>query len=268
MNASRVQDQVIVVTGASKGIGLATARALAARGARVALLARGEAALQEALAGFDPDRALALAVDVSDRAALAGAFAAVVARWGRLDGLVNNVGFQFARRIEQMPEDEVRKLVDLNFLSAVFACQLAIAPLRAAGGGRIVNLSSASVRHDNEFAHMALYSAAKAALDQFTRELRGEVKRDGIMVTLFSPGAVATGSVANFDPAALPEAMAAWLEKGPQFDGAVQPDVVGEAIANCFELPPGVAIEFIELRPNVPTPKLLESDWKPEQVAG
>ncbi|MGH8445282.1 MAG: SDR family oxidoreductase [Solimonas sp.] len=268
MNASHVQDQVIIVTGASKGIGLSTARTLAARGARVALLARGEAALQEALAGFDPARAIALPVDVSDRAALEHAFDAVTAKWGRLDGIVNNVGFQFARRIELMPEAEVRKLVELNFISAVFACQLAIPRLRAAGGGRIVNLSSASVRHDNEFAHLALYSAAKAALDHFTTELRGEVKRDGIMVTLFSPGAVATGSIANFDPAALPDAMAAWLEKGATFDGATQADVVGEAIANCFELPPGVAIEFMELRPNIPTPKLLESDWKPDQVAG
>src|SRR3546814_14060930 len=66
-------------------------------------------------------------------------------------------------------------------------------------------------------------------------------------------------SIANFDPAVLPGAMGAWLEKGATFDGAVQPDVMGEALAGCFEYPPGVAVEFSEVRPNVPTPKLLES---------
>src|SRR3546814_19933705 len=93
---------------------------------------------------------------------------------------------------------------------------------------------------------MALYSSSKAALDHFTAELRGEVKRDNIMVTLFSPGAVATGSIANFDPAVLPGAMGAWLEKGATFDGAVQQDVKGEARAGCFECPPCVPVQFIE----------------------
>lgn len=262
MSAWQVRDQVIVVAGASKGIGLAAAQVLLQRGARVALLARDRTRLDEAVAALRSDRALGIAVDVCDKAAVEQAFAAVSARWGRLDGLVNNVGFQFARRLEIMPEAEVRKLLELNFLSAVFTCQSAIPRLRAAGGGRIVNVSSASVRNDNEFSHLGMYSAAKAALEHFSRELRHEVKRDGIMVTVFSPGAVATGSVANFDPAALGEAMQDWLGKGPKFDGAAQAETIGTAIAGCFELPPGVAVEFIEVRPNMPTPKMLESDWK------
>lgn len=257
---SRVKDKVVVVTGASKGIGFATAQVLASRGAKVALLARGEAGLKEAAAQLPAGQVFTAAVDVCDKAGMEKALDAVIAKWGRIDGIINNAGFQFARRIELMPEAEVRKLVDLNFLSVVFACQLAIPRLRAAGGGRIVNISSATVRHDNEFAHLAMYSASKAATDKFTQELREETKKDGIMVTLFSPGAVATGSIANFDPAALPEAMGAWLEKGPKFDGMTTADVVGEAIANCFEFPAGVAVEFMEVRPQMPTPKLLESD--------
>src|SRR3546814_12260164 len=89
------------------------------------MFARGEAALRDATASVDATRVMPIAVDVSDRAALETAFDAVVAKWGRIDGLVNNVGFQFARRIEQSPEAEMRKLVDHNFFSAVFACQLA-----------------------------------------------------------------------------------------------------------------------------------------------
>ncbi len=262
MKAWYVAGRVIAVAGASRGIGLAAARSLLARGARVALLARDRARLEATVAGLDSERALGIAADVCDKAAVSAALARAVASWGRLDGLVNNVGFQFARRLEVMPEAEVRKLIELNFVSAIFACQAAIPHLRAAGGGRIVNVSSASVRHADEFAHLGLYSASKAALERFSCELRHELKADRIMVTVFSSGAVATGSVANFDPQALREAMQDWLTRGPMFDGALQPEIVGEAIANCFEFPPGAALEFAELRPNVPTAKMLESDWQ------
>jgi NAD(P)-dependent dehydrogenase (short-subunit alcohol dehydrogenase family) len=156
----------------------------------------------------------------------------------------------------------VRRLIDLNFISAVFSCQAAIPHLRAAGGGRIVNVSSSTVRHQDEFSHVGLYSASKAALEHFSRELRQELRNDRIAVTVFSSGATATGSVANFDPVALQEAMADWLTKGAMFDGALQPQTVGEVLAACFEFPPGAAAEFVEVRPNVPTPKMLESDWQ------
>lgn len=262
MQASYLKDQVIVVTGASRGIGLATATSLVRRGAKVALVARRRAPLEAAVAALGAERALAVAADVCDRAGIAAAFDRVVQHWGRIDGLISNVGFQFARRLELMPEHEVRQLIDLNFLSAVFACQAAIPHLRAAGGGRIVNISSSTVRHENEFSHLGMYSACKAALEHFSRELRHELKGDAITVSIFSPGAAATGSVANFDPQALQEAMADWLTKGPKFDGALQPETVGEAIAACFEFPRGAAPEFVEVRPSVPTPKMLESDWK------
>ncbi|MBS0378181.1 MAG: SDR family oxidoreductase [Proteobacteria bacterium] len=252
----------MAVTGGSRGLGLAAARALVRRGARVALLARERGPLEAACSALPPGRALAVRADVCDRAAIAVALGEVAAHFGRLDGLVNNVGFQFARRLELMPEDEIRRIIDLNFVGAIFACQAAIPLLRAAGGGRIVNISSSTVRHANEFSHVGLYSACKAALEHFSRELRHELRHERITVTVFSPGAAATGSVANFDPGALQEAMADWLTRGPEFDGALQPDTVGEAIAACFDYPPGAAAEFIEVRPSVPTPKMLESEWK------
>jgi len=258
---SYLKDRVIAVTGASKGLGLAAATSLVARGARVALIARNAAPLEAAVRALGARAALAVVADVRRKADLQKGLAQVMQHWGRLDGLVNNVGFQFARRLELMPEAEVRELLDLNFLSAVFACQVAIPLMRSGGGGRIVNISSSTVRHENEFSHLGMYSASKAALEHFSRELRHELKGDNITVTVFSPGAAATGSVANFDPQALQEAMQDWLTKGPKFDGALQPQVVGEAIAACFELPAGASLEFVELRPCIPTPKMLESDW-------
>src|SRR3546814_18172450 len=107
-----------------------------------------------------------------------------------------------------------------------------------------------------------MYAWSKAALDRFTAELRGEVKRDNIMVTLFSPGAVATGSIANFDPAVLPGAMGAWLEKGATFDGAVQPDGMGEDPAGCFEYPQCVAGDLLAWRPYVPRRMLVGGVWE------
>lgn len=262
MPDSYLKGQVVAVTGGSRGIGLAAATSLVARGARVALLARNPGPLEAAVSALGPEHACAVVADVCSKASLEAAFGEIAQRWGRLDGLVNNVGFQFARRLEVMPEAEVRQLLELNFVSAVFACQVAIPMLRASGGGRIVNISSSTVRHENEFSHLGMYSSSKAALEHFSRELRHELKADNITVTIFSPGAAATGSVANFDPQALQEAMADWLTKGPRFDGALEPKVVGEAIAGCFEFPAGSAVEFIELRPSIPTPKMLESDWK------
>lgn len=262
MKQSFLKDQVVIVTGASKGIGFATAEALLARGAKVAMLARTQKRLDEAVKQLNSDRVIGIAVDCANKSALEKAFDQVEAKWGAIHGLINNVGYQFARRIEIMPESEVRELMDMNFFSAVFGCQLAIPRMRKAGGGRIINLSSATVRHSNEFAHLSIYSAAKAAIDHFTEELREEVMADNIMVTLFSPGAVGTGSVENFDPQALGEAMQAWLEKGPKCDGAIRDvSVVGEAIAHCMDYPPGVTVEIMEVKPRTPTPKMLESDW-------
>ncbi len=258
MGQWRVKDQVIVVTGGSRGIGLGTAQCLARRGAKVALLARDQAVLAAAVEQIGRDVAIGIVADACSPRDLDRALQQVVDRFGRIDGLINNVGYQFARRVELMPEAEIRQLVDSNFLSAVFGCQVVIPHLRRAGGGRIVNISSSSVRHVNEFCHLALYSASKAALEKFSAALRDEVRADNIAITVISSGAVMTGSVANFDPVALGEAMQAWLQKGPMTDGFMAVDPVAEAIAHAFEYPAGVALEFLEVRPNAPVPKMLE----------
>lgn len=264
--AWKVSGQVIVISGASKGIGLGVAQVLLARGARVALLARNNARLQQTVADLKSDNAIGIAVDACSKADMERAMEAVVAKWGRIDGIINNVGFQFARRLEVMPEQEVRNLVELNLISTIFGCQVAIPHLRRAGGGRIINVSSASVRHHNEFAFLGLYSSCKAAVDHLTAELREELRKDNIMVTMFSPGGVMTGSIENFDPEATQEAFAAWLEMGPTFTGATTPEVIGEAMAHCFEYPPGVGVEIMEVKPNLNMPKMLESDMPAPQA--
>jgi NAD(P)-dependent dehydrogenase (short-subunit alcohol dehydrogenase family) len=244
-----------IVTGASRGIGLATVRALAGRGARVAMLARNAEILHRAAGEFGPS-VLPIAVDVGERAPLFAAFDRAVSEFGRLDGVVNNVGASFVSRIEALTEAWVMNQVRANFLGVVYGSQAAIPHLRRTGGGRIVNIGSATVRHPEEFPFLSIYAATKAAAVRFTEELRRELRPDGIGVTLFSPGSTET-TFGDGDPVEAQAAFIRWLEMGPHSDGLLDADTVGSAIADCFALPPGAAFDFVELRPNRPTPKAM-----------
>jgi NAD(P)-dependent dehydrogenase (short-subunit alcohol dehydrogenase family) len=247
MSAS-LTGRVVAVTGAARNIGFETAKALVRRGAAVALLGRDGAALGAAVDLLGP-QASAFAVDITDRDALAAAFRDVEARCGRVDGLVNNAGVSHVRRIEDLRADEVAQQVAVNFVAAVHACQLAIPCLRRQGGGRIVNVSSATVHETMAFAHLSIYSATKAALEHFGRELREEVRGDNIGVTTFVPGNTRTSFGGHWDPQAAGAAYAEWLEFGTYWGGMMEAETVGESIAACFDLPPGCALDFVYLRP-------------------
>jgi NADP-dependent 3-hydroxy acid dehydrogenase YdfG len=240
-----------IVTGASRGIGLAAARALGKRGGRVALFGRDTAAL-EAAAKSIGNGALTVAVDVADRDALIAAIDRSADALGGLDGLVNNAGLSLASSIEALKPAEVTTQVNVNLLAAIYGCQAVIPHFRRRGGGRILNVSSASARHLDEFAYMSIYSATKAALERFTVDLRDEVKADNIGVTVLSPGGTETAFGSGWAPEVAAVAFGEWLRRSPTFDGTMAAETVGEAIANCFELPAGIAFDFVEIRPNKP----------------
>ena len=254
-------DKVIVVTGASKGLGLATVKALLSRGAKVALLARGQKGLDRVINELksadttNNDRILAIATDVSDRAAVFNAFKQIQEHFGRLDGLVNNAGLAKPNKIEDIPEAELTLQVGTNFLGTVYCCQAAIPLLRKTGGGLIVNISSASVRNIHEMAQISIYAATKAAVDNFSLNLREELIRDNIGVTVVSPGASNTEFGFHWDMDKITQAMKAWREKGPWCEGTMDASCVGEAIAHCFTYPPGVTVDFMEVKPHQLTEK-------------
>ena len=248
---SALEGQAYVVTGASRGIGLATAGAMMKRGAKVALFGRDTAALDQAAEAF-PGLGLPIAFDITDRAALVAAIGQAHAAFGRLDGLVNNAGLSLASPIETSPAEDIVTQVNVNFLATVFATQAVIPLLKSQGGGRILMVGSASVRHMDEFAYISIYTATKAAMERFATDLREEVKADNIGVTIFSPGGTETAFGSGWTPEIAAVAFAEWLGRSPTFNGTMDADVVGEAIANCFELPPGTAFDFVELRPNKP----------------
>jgi NAD(P)-dependent dehydrogenase (short-subunit alcohol dehydrogenase family) len=145
--------KVVIVTGGSRNIGLAAAAGLVRRGARVGILGRDGAALAAARERLG-EAATPVAVDVADADALRVAIDRLHRELGRIDGLVNNAGTSYASRIEKLRPADVVAQVAVNFLAPVYACQAVIPHLRAQGGGRIVNVSSATVHEEMAFAHL------------------------------------------------------------------------------------------------------------------
>jgi short-subunit dehydrogenase len=179
--------RVALVTGASSGIGAATARAFAAAGLRVALCARRKDRLERLAADLTArgSEATVHAVDVTDGLAVRTMVDEVAARWGRLDVLVNNAGRGFAAPLEQTTAEELRALMELNVVAALGATQAALPIMRRQGSGQIINVSSVVGRR--AVPYRSAYSATKFALGALSEALRVELTGTGIVVTLVYP---------------------------------------------------------------------------------
>ena len=193
----QLQGKIAIITGAAKGIGAAIAEAFAREGARLALLdleGAGAEALAETLRAGGAD-ALALSADVTRSADISRALDAVLARWGRVDALVNNAGgFAVIRATEEIPEEEWHAIMASN-LTSVFLCSQAVLPImKSQRYGRIVNLASVVAR-GGAVRVTSHYAAAKAGVIGFTRHLALEVGGDGITVNAVAPGTTATERV-------------------------------------------------------------------------
>jgi NAD(P)-dependent dehydrogenase (short-subunit alcohol dehydrogenase family) len=250
MNLELIKDKVIAITGGGAGLGLATAQALVKHGAKVALLGRRQDVLDKAVAELGEAHAKGFVCDVTIKSDITKAFAELHAHFGKLDGLVNNAGIARPDPVEIMSEEDILAQINTNLLGTIFCCQAAIPLLKQNGSGLILNLSSATVRHDNEISHLAVYAATKAAVDRFSKELREEVKGDRICVTVFSPGAVFTEFGLGWDEKKLSAALHDWQKKGKMFDGYMKPEVIGSSIAMCFGYPKGVSVDFMEVKPS------------------
>jgi NAD(P)-dependent dehydrogenase (short-subunit alcohol dehydrogenase family) len=250
-----LKDRVYAVTGASRGIGLSVCHALARRGAKVGMLARSEGELRNQALAIG-DNALAVTANVASKEDAARAIDQVAQHFGGLDGLINNAGVARMAPLLDMAEAEFREMLDLNVLGVLFTVQAAAPHMRKRGGGAIINVSSASARHRDEFPYLAGYAASKAALERMTVEMRDELKHERIGVTLFSPGGTATTVSHGWAPEKFGAAMQQWVRQGESFDGVMMPELVGEAIVRCLEVPPGAAYDLVELRPNAPMPRM------------
>jgi 3-oxoacyl-[acyl-carrier protein] reductase len=192
-----------IVGGASAGMGLEIARALAAEGSSVTMCARGEDRLRESAAGIAG--AIAIAGDVRDQAILQRLVDETVSARGRLDIVVNNAGGPPPGTFESTPDEAWADAFELSLRSAVRLTRLALPHLRASGRGRIVNITSWSVREP--IPNLMLSNAIRPGVVGWAKALAHEVGRDGITVNTVAPGKVATGRMrelweARPDPAA------------------------------------------------------------------
>ena len=182
---------VALVTGAARGIGLATARRFLAEGWRVALLDIEGELLNGAVAGIaDPGNTLALTCDVSDAAGVAAAIDAIGKRFGRLDALVNNAGIAVFTPIMETSDADWSRVMEVN-LTGPFLCTKAAVPvMREQGGGAIVNITSISGLRASTL--RSAYGTSKAGLAHLTKQLAVELAAVGIRVNAVAPGPVET----------------------------------------------------------------------------
>lgn len=225
-----MKDKVVVITGASRGIGAAAAEVFAAAGARVALLARGDCA---ALAGrIGADRALALTCDVSRWDEVAAAHAAVCRHWGRVDAWIGNAGvIEPMARLQDADPAAWGAAIDVNLKGVFHGIRACLPGMKAQGGGTVITVSSGAATSPS--LGWSAYCSGKAGALMLTRALHLEEADSGIRALGLSPGTVATtmqrairasgiGPVAALDPgvhipAEWPARALLWM-CGPQAD--------------------------------------------------
>jgi short-subunit dehydrogenase len=230
MNLRSLNEQVMVITGATSGIGLTTSRMAAANGARVFLIARNEQALRELADEINSSGGEAgyLATDVADENAIREAARKAVEQFGGIDTWVNNAGASVYGRLLDVSTDDMRRVFETNVWGVIYGSRVAADHLRE-NGGAIINVGSEV--SDAPVPLQGIYSASKHAVKGFTDALRIELEADGlpISVTLIKPTAIHTPFTENAKN---------YLPYEPQLPAPVfAPDLVAEAILYCAENP-------------------------------
>jgi 3-oxoacyl-[acyl-carrier protein] reductase len=183
-----------VVTGGSKGMGLAIAECLGAEGASVAIMARGQDALERAaerVRSAGAPEVLVISADMSDGDSIAAGFAAVRETWGTLNVLIHTVGPN-AGAFEDLSDDDWHAAFELGTMSAVRSVRAALPMLRSAAWARIVTLSAHSIQRQSP--RLVAYTASKAALSSVTKNLSKSLGPEGILVNCVCPGTIVTAS--------------------------------------------------------------------------
>ena len=234
--------KVALVTGGSRGIGLAVARALVERGAQVAITATSDATLQAGAAVLKEvggaAAVLSVRADARRSEEVEHAVGAVVEHFGGLDVLVNNAGIGLFRPVTEMTVEEWHRVIDTNLNGVFYACHAALPHLRARGGGWIISISS--LAGVNAFPAAAAYCASKAALNAFSEALMQEVRQDGIRVSYVMPGSVRTDFAST---------------AGQNDEWKLAPEDVAQVVVDLIAHPSRSLPSRVEIRPSQPPRK-------------
>ena len=244
--AETVDGRVAAITGASSGIGEATALALAGAGAAVALAARRAdriEALAKRIEG-DGGRALAHPADITDEREARGFVEATYEHLGRLDILVNNAGLMLLGPVEGADTNEWRRMIEINCLGLLYCTHAALPVMREQGGGHIVNVSSVAGRFANPGS--AVYNMTKWGVNGFSEALRKEALHSGIRVTLVEPGVVATELGGHNTNPMVVEGLQQLRE---QIGDVLAAEDIAEAVLYAVTQPAHVAINEVLVRP-------------------
>jgi NAD(P)-dependent dehydrogenase (short-subunit alcohol dehydrogenase family) len=244
-------DAVVLITGASSGIGRAAAAAFDHAGARVALAARRRERLEADAARMR--NALAVPTDLADAAQAAAMVEKTAAHFGRLDVLINNAGASYVSRSDAIDPAALRRVLDANLVGAVVATGRAVAHMRRSGGGHVINVCSPAGWLGSPL--LAVYAASKAAVAGWTRTLQGEWAGSEIRVSEFVPGLIETGLGAAAEAAPelggrtadlLDDPPRGWLARA--VSKPLAPEVVGEQLVDLVRRPRPVAYSSFAIR--------------------
>lgn len=239
-----IKGKVVVITGASSGLGEATARLLSAEGATVVLGARRVERLQKLVGELTAKggKALALATDVTDHKQVQNLVDAAVQKYGRIDVMINNAGLMPHSPLERLKIDDWNRTIDVNIKGVLYGIAAALPHMKQQKAGHIINVSS--VAGHKVTPNGAVYCATKYAVRALSEGLRGEVKPYNIRTTIISPGAVATelpNSITEPD-------VAAGISKFYK-ETAIPADSFARAVAFAMSQPEDVDINEILFRP-------------------
>ena len=239
--------RVALVTGAGSGIGEAAALALAEAGAAVAVSGRRRERLDDLVRRIEAagGQGLALPGDVSVEPEAAQSVEETVARFGRLDILVNSAGVNEAGGIEALSAEQWRRVIDINLMGTIYVCRAAFPHMKAQGSGDIVNISSTSGRRSAW--RFAAYSTSKFGLTGFTESLRQEAGQAGIRVAIIEPGATATDIAASISDPKWREMIAQHTHK----EGAMAAADIADAVLLVVQLPRRANVTRILIQPTI-----------------
>ncbi|MFL6350759.1 MAG: SDR family oxidoreductase [Bryobacteraceae bacterium] len=244
MGTSNIADKVVVITGASSGIGESTAKLLARHGAKVVMGARRKDridAVVKEISGAG-GKAIGFAVDVTKRAELEALIKGAVDSFGRVDVMVNNAGIMPIAPIKLLKVEEWDRQIDVNIKGVLYGVAAALPQMQKQKSGHIINV--ASVFGIKVFAPGGtVYSATKSAVRALTEGLRVELHSENIRCTMISPGAVATEIPESSSEEATRENLREFYKM------AIPANSIASAIAYAIEQPPEVEIDEVVIRP-------------------